>query len=166
MPRRIFLQCNAALGDRLYRVLREVFGVGPDEYLRGPLRSFRVNDEICVLYEPIGRVELKPIALFSGKWAGLSVKGVVVPSIQLLNEIYSGKGPTAAILVAEQGVRAFLYGNDVLTESVIKAYPPANGVVGVIDAADMRVIGVAKFSKKEGVYENIYDAGIFLRLLG
>lgn len=166
MPGRISLECGGALGDELREVLREVFGINPGEYIRGPLRSTRVNNDICVIYEPIKGARLRPTMLFSGRWVGLSVKGLVVPSIQLLNEIYSREGPAAAIIVAEQGVKAFLYGNDVLVESVIEAYPPADGIVGVLDSTDMKVIGVAKYSKKEGVYKNVYDAGIFLRLLG
>ncbi|RLG85170.1 MAG: hypothetical protein DRO39_06275, partial [Thermoprotei archaeon] len=90
----------------------------------------------------------------------------------------------AAVEVGVQGVRAFLYGNDILLQSVERLYPPIKrgGYVAVIDPADGRVIGVARAlydyrsieSLVEGlkrgsadpnapVFENVFDLGCFVR---
>jgi hypothetical protein len=36
----------------------------------------------------------------------------------------------------------------------------------VIDSTDGAVIGFAKWNNTKAVYENVYDAGVFLRKLG
>lgn len=69
-------------------------------------------------------------------------------------------------MVKEQGIKAFLYGNDILPESVIKVIPPLKGVYAVVDPLDEEVVGFVEWSSIKNVYANIYDAGVFLRKLG
>jgi len=103
-----------------------------------------------------------------------------IPSTRLF-ELAMEKGLKigCAVVAKSQGVKAFLYGNDLLVSSVERfLHPIEKGVyVAVLDKEDMKVIGIGKFVinpedfdryVKEGkmlipVVENIFDLGIFLR---
>jgi ribosome biogenesis protein Nip4 len=103
-----------------------------------------------------------------------------IPSTRLF-ELAMEKGFKigCAVVAKSQGVKAFLYGNDLLVSSVERfLHPIEKGVyVAVLDKEDMKVIGIGKFVinpedfdryVKEGkmlitVVENIFDLGIFLR---
>jgi len=103
-----------------------------------------------------------------------------IPSTRLF-ELAMEKGFEigCAVVAKSQGVKAFLYGNDLLVSSVERfLHPIEKGVyVAVLDKEDMKVIGIGKFVinpedfdryVKEGkmlipVVENIFDLGIFLR---
>lgn len=103
-----------------------------------------------------------------------------IPSTRLF-ELAMEKGFKigCAVVAKSQGVKAFLYGNDLLVSSVERfLHPIEKGVyVAVLDKEDMKVIGIGKFvinpedfdrHVKEGkmlipVVENIFDLGIFLR---
>lgn len=84
-----------------------------------------------------------------------------------------------AVVAKTQGVKAFLYGNDILVSSVEKFLQPVEKgmYVAVLDAEDLRVIGIGKLvidSKdfdehvRQGkmlspVVENVFDLGVLLR---
>lgn len=104
-----------------------------------------------------------------------------IPSPYFLELLYSmNRRIRGAVVARERGARAFLYGNDLLLESVYKIYEPFRRglVVGVIDRKDMRVIGVGeattdldeamKWLKNKDyltrpVVINKFDLGVFLR---
>ncbi|MCD6084777.1 MAG: hypothetical protein J7J20_04470, partial [Desulfurococcales archaeon] len=66
-----------------------------------------------------------------------------IPSANLLQLIYDALGPRRAIEVSEEGIKPFLYGNDILKKSVLKCYEPVSRseVVGII-GSDGYVYGV------------------------
>ncbi|MGC9009506.1 MAG: PUA domain-containing protein [Sulfolobales archaeon] len=123
------------------------------------------------------KIRIMSLGLFAG-----FIKGdKFIPSPQFLEELYALTGRfRGAIVAKEKGVKAFLYGNDLLYESVHRIYKPfkKDYIVGVIDRSDMRVIGVGRaavdleeirgwinkpdFRLKPVVY-NEFDLGFFLR---
>ncbi len=103
-----------------------------------------------------------------------------VPSPWFFEELAKMRGSMAcAALVAEQGVKAFLYGNDVLVASVLRIYEPfpKGSIVAVVDASDGRVIGVGRAAMDGESIEkakrmgrmlsvaiiNVFDLGVLLR---
>lgn len=155
--------CNAKCRAKISRLL-SIFTDYPPRYFAENLHELCVG-QVCVIYEPaLDRLGDATI-LFSGKWVALQIKGELAPSVPLVEKIYSHEGYRAAIVVAEKGVKAFLYGNDVLPASVLEKHPPVENIVSVIDSSDYRIIGFAKYDKHRDVYKNIYDLGIFLRIL-
>jgi len=116
-----------------------------------------------------------------GLLIGFIRENIFIPSPLFLEEIYFlTKGIRGAVVAREKGVKAFLYGNDLLYESVDKIYEPFRRgyIVGVIDKHDKRVIGVGlaaadleeikkwsndpEYRIKPVVY-NKFDLGFFLR---
>ncbi|MGC9148239.1 MAG: PUA domain-containing protein [Sulfolobales archaeon] len=116
-----------------------------------------------------------------GLFIGFVRENRFIPSPQFLEELYLlSRRIRGAIVAKEKGVKAFLYGNDLLYESIHRIYEPFKRgyVVGVIDKYDMRVIGVGiaaadleeikewinktDFRLKPVVY-NEFDLGFFLR---
>lgn len=120
--------------------------------------------------------------LYTGWPVGIVIKGKAYPYPELLNMMYRCAGRIrSAVEARPQGVRAFLYGNDLLVASVNKIHRPfgRGDIVGVIDPEDGRVIGIGRASldpeeiyraismgrDTEVVVENIFDLGWFLRTL-
>jgi len=84
-----------------------------------------------------------------------------------------------AVVVKEQGVKAFLYGNDILLSSVEKVVCPAQRgwYVAVVDPTDGTVIGIGRLllspeeieeALKRGemlrpVVKNVFDLGLAIR---
>ena len=115
--------------------------------------------------------------VYSGEWLGIVIDDRVYLSTVIYERIYGYLGKyRAAITVSEQGVKTFLYGNDLFASSVIRYYEPIYNPVAVIDSFDNRVIGVAepmvsenelinalKKGLEKPVYKNIYDLGFFIR---
>ncbi|MEM2524133.1 MAG: hypothetical protein QXS34_05135 [Desulfurococcaceae archaeon] len=151
--------------ERLRNALRELYGVNPEEYITSGLRYTCLGRDLCIIYGTRYSPS-KLFVLYEDSWIALYAKNTLTPSLCLIREIYEKHGMKAAIVVAEKGVRAFLYGNDILPQSVVEIMPPELGLYAVIDSSDMEVIGFAKWDGRRQVYENIYDAGIFLRALG
>lgn len=170
MPRKekdITLRRGALRGRKrlaFYALIKRLFNVDPLDYLPDKLYYTCFND-ICLIY---GKYldTIKPITLYEDSWVGLYIRDTLVPSIPLTTRIYERVGFRSALVVGEQGVKAFLYGNDILRESVIEIIPPNTGLYAVIDSMDNSVIGFARWNKRKDVYENIYDLGLFLRELG
>ncbi len=120
--------------------------------------------------------------LYMGTPVGIVIKGKTYPYPDLLQRIYRCVGEIRSAVEAEpQGVKAFLYGNDLLVASVKKIYRPfkRRDIVGVIDTEDGRVIGIGRASldheeifraraagkDTKAAVENIFDLGWFLRIL-
>lgn len=152
--------------DKLRKTVEELYGVDPSKYIP-LLANYVCFNEFCILYSGIKHLEkISATRLFEGSWIGVYYKKLVVPSVTLVKHIYAEVGTKAAVVVAEQGVKAFLYGNDVLLESVLRVIPPRKGLYAVIDSLDGEVIGFAKWDPARKVYMNVYDLGMFLRILG
>jgi len=115
--------------------------------------------------------------VYSGEWIGIVVDNKVYLSTIVYERVYKYLGEyRAAIKVSEQGVKTFLYGNDLFASSITEYYEPIYNPVAVIDSFDNRVIGVAepmvdqnelinalKKGLEKPVYRNIYDLGFFIR---
>lgn len=140
---------------------------------------------ICLIVskENINRIEvISRRAVYMGKTVGIVIKGTPYPYPEFLQSIYRCTGDIrAAIEAYPQGVKAFLYGNDILVASVKRIYRDfgAGDIVGVIDSEDGSVIGIGRASMKPEDLEraiargektrvavkNIFDLGWFLRIL-
>ena len=145
--------------------LYEALDVEPREYFpRKPY--YTCFDKLCIIHEGSGKY-WSATQLYSGEWIGLIIHGKPYLSPVIYEKIYGSKGLRAAIIVKDKGAKAFLYGNDVLYESVSKIIPPIEYPVAVIDETDNTVIGVARrVAGAKPYFQNIYDLGIFLRLFG
>ena len=155
------------LGSRLYRQLVEyldkVLKVNPRSYLPDKL-YMTCFDKYCIVHEEAGRDEHVTL-LYSGEWYGLVVNGKAYLSTYVYERVYAEHGYKAAIVVGEKGVKNFLYGRDVLEESIVERFEPLNNPVAVLDFSDYRVIGVVEPSRR-GVYKHVYDLSLFLHILG
>lgn len=152
--------------ERFKNTLRKLYGIDPEEHVGDRLQYTCLNKDLCVVYGKQHLPDVESLVLYEDSWIALYIKKILAPSLSLIKKIYEKHGVKAAIIVSEKGVRAFLYGNDVLPQSVAKTIPPKLGLYAVIDSSDMEVLGFVKWDGKRQVYENIYDAGIFLRMLG
>ncbi len=156
---------SKSTSEKIAKLLSELYGVNPSRYLPSVLNYTCFNENLCIIYgSKLGLVNLK--VLYENSWIAVYTKKRLVPSINIVRSIYSDQGVKAAIIVKEQGVKAFLYGNDILLESVLQVVPPVKKLFAVIDSADNEVIGFAAWNPRRRIYENIYDAGLFLRELG
>ncbi|MET1160307.1 MAG: hypothetical protein ABWW65_05045 [Thermoprotei archaeon] len=148
----------------LLEYIEKVLGTNPTDYFKLPLYYICLND-LCIVHEKSGKIDGVSL-IYTGNWIGVLVGDDVYLSPQLYEKIYSRTGYRAAIVVSEKGIKNFLYGKDVLEESVLKKYPPLDNPVAVIDSYDNRVVGVAIPIRERRIYKNVYDLGIFLRRLG
>jgi len=167
--RRIRVKTGRVRGNlhrRLGKILRDIYGVNENEYLAEPL-GFTCIGDICIVYSMPSNLGVNGLTrLYMGRWVATVVNGALTPSIPLVESIYASRGLRAAIIVTEQGVKAFLYGNDILLESIREKYEPVNQLVTVVDSSDREIIGFAEWDQRRRVYRNIFDLGLYLRLLG
>ncbi len=154
------------LRDRLADFVRKLYGEEFIDLIPVNLKYVCFERDLCLIYEKPLRGLDNLTVLFNAPWIAIYVNKHVLPSIPLVARIYREKGVRAAIVVKEQGVKAFLYGNDILVESVLKKIPPDKGVYTVIDGEDGEILGFVEWSEKKKVYVNLYDIGLFLRKLG
>lgn len=153
-----------AAADRLRAYVREKLGADPSALLCEEPR-LACFEGVCAVY--CGGAGGLPLpAIYSGAWVGVLVGGMVAPSPEVYERAFRAAGPRAAAVAADQGVRAFLYGNDLLLESVLELYEPLDDLVAVVDALDWRVVGVARWDRARRVFKNVYDLGMFLRSFG
>jgi len=85
--------------------------------------------------------------IFIGKIVCVSLNNKVYPSPWLLEDLYECIGEIRSAVEAEQqGVKAFLYGNNLLVASVGKIHGRfrRGDVIAIIDPIDRKVIGVAR----------------------
>jgi len=114
--------------------------------------SCKIYQGICIVSsspefvnEGISQLKVEP--LFMGKIVGVSLNNKVYPSPWLLEDLYECIGEIRSAVEAEQqGVKAFLYGNDLLVASVGKIYGRfrRGDIIAIIDPIDRKVIGVAR----------------------
>jgi len=158
-----FGKLDASYRSKLEKYLSNVLGVDPHGIIPEEL-YYTCFDEHCFIHEEAGRDEYVTL-IYSGLWIGVIIDGDVYLSIPIYEKIYSTIGFKAAIVVGELGVKNFLYGRDILEESIVSKYPPLNNPLAVIDHSDGRVIGVVK-PVENRVYKHIYDLSMFLHILG
>lgn len=113
-------------------------------------------------------------------WVRGKNKSKFIPSTHLFNLAKDqGYSYGCAVVAKPQGVKAFLYGNDLLVTSVERFLEPIekNLYVAVIDSEDMRAIGIGKLVIDpkdlnkliaegrilELVVKNEFDLGVLLR---
>jgi ribosome biogenesis protein Nip4 len=149
--------------------------------------SCKIYQGICIVSsspefvnEGISQLKVEP--LFMGKIVGVSLNNKVYPSPWLLEDLYECIGEIRSAVEAEQqGVKAFLYGNDLLVASVGKIYGRfrRGDIIAIIDPIDGKVIGVARamlnpseiaIARSRGeqsdlAAKNIFDLGWLLRKL-
>ncbi|MEZ0290542.1 MAG: PUA domain-containing protein [Sulfolobales archaeon] len=117
----------------------------------------------------------------AGLRIGFIESGKFIPTPLFLDLLYERLATTrGAVIAGERGVKAFLYGNDLLYESVIKIYEPfkRNHIVSIIDPEDGRVVGIGVATEDleeilkwprtreymiKPVVKNIFDLGFYLR---
>ena len=160
-----YLRCiNLSEGYLLINEFNELFYVSDE-------RLINVLNDVWVL---------KPLA--AGFHIGWFFRGAeFIPSPALLEHLYSCLGVIrGAVEVSDLGVKAFLYGNDILLQSVIKIYKPIEKgmYVSIVDHLDKHVIGIGrskygyrelrklmKFKELEKTLEvvsNVFDLGRYL----
>lgn len=134
-------------------------------------------NDFCIIFEDRGFNDLNTI--FKGRWVAGIVNEKIFISPWLYDIIYKQFGRRACIVVDGKGLEVFLYGEDLFASSIKEYYEPIDNDVAVLDYRDDNVLGVAKplvkgheLKKliKEGVnkpvFKNIFDLGIYIRLVG
>ena len=148
---------------KLLRYFSEALGVEASEFFNPQRLEETCFGAVCVLYEARATA---PRTLLSGDALAVVVKRHVVPTPALYEKVFKRFGLVAAVKASEQGVKAFLYGNDLLLESVLEIYPPVDSYVAVVDGLDGLVVGVARWDTGSRVFRNIFDVGLYLRGFG
>ncbi|MEM3831155.1 MAG: hypothetical protein QXS89_03040 [Sulfolobales archaeon] len=170
--------------------IREVFEVALEEVLK------RLDSVILCFEEPCKRMYLVEERLLerifglydrgveiqaAGVLIGLIYGELFIPSPRFLELLYGTLDTVrGAVIAREEGVRVFLYGRDLLYESVVEILRPFRKklTVAVIDRSDNRVVGVGfaaedadeilrwprtrDYMRRPVVY-NIIDLGLYLR---
>lgn len=137
---------------------------------------FIVSEALAEIVDLVMARGLTPYA--TGFYLGRLRKGMphFIPSINVLHEMYRETGRVInAFVVADEGLKPFLYGGDILKKSVLSCYHPVRkGDVVAILGTDMRVYGLG-LSKIDGCEElrekgeleevasNIFDVGWYIR---
>ncbi len=147
----------------LRNYIRKSLRTDPSNYIGNSLVVTCLG-KTCIIHE--GRNTYPATTLYSGRWIGLIIDDYPYLSPVLYEEIYMEHGYRAAVIARDKGVKAFLYGNDLLPVSVQKVYGPKKYPLAVIDSSDHKVIGVVRWDPRNRIYRNIYDLGLFLRALG
>ncbi|MEM3948470.1 MAG: hypothetical protein QXM76_02630 [Zestosphaera sp.] len=114
----------------------------------------------------------------AGVYLGRLRKGkpVFVPSTNVLQELYQVEGVLYnALVVAQEGLKPFLYGGDILRKSVVGCHPPlTKGEVVAVVGTDWNVygLGISKIrgcddldtlKDLEEVAANLFDVGWYIR---
>ena len=152
-----------------------------NEIVKEPLLKYCYNG-ICFIVSSSENVRKADLmkefnVVFGGEVIGIVYRGYVFPSLNVYERVFHETGEfRAAIIANEEGVKNFLYGNNLYASSIIEYYEPIDNIVAIIDNVDMKAIGVAKpivhgrrlreyIQRKleRPVYENIFDLGLFLR---
>ncbi len=151
--------------EKISSLLRRLYNVDSSKYVPSTLRYVCLNEDPCIIYG--SKLDIGDLTvLYEDSWIALYTKKRFVPSISIVQSIYSDHGIKSAIIVKEQGVKAFLYGNDILPDSVIDTIPPIGELITVIDSTDGEIVGFVTWNPRRRIYENIFDIGLFLRKLG
>ncbi|MFN3268351.1 MAG: hypothetical protein ACK416_03720 [Zestosphaera sp.] len=132
-----------------------------------------------VIAEVVGRVVAQGLTPYSaGFYVGRLRKSKprFIPSINLLQEMLREAGELInAFVVADEGLKPFLYGGDILRKSVVGCYEPVRrGEIVAVLGTDKIVYGLG-LSRVEGCEElksmkdleevasNVFDVGWYIR---
>lgn len=166
--------------ERMYieNYLKNILGVDIDNinlFLDKLVKTCFNN--FCIIFEDRGFNDLNMI--FKGRWVAGIVGEEVFISPWLYDIIYKQFGRRACIVVDGKGLEVFLYGGDLFASSIREYYEPIDNNVAVLDCRDNNVIGVAKPLVKghelrklikervdKPVFKNIFDLGMYIRLVG
>lgn len=146
----------------------------------GGMRQSRLYYVPRPLAEIINSAKSKLSIMHAGLFVGFYRRGLFIPSTELFNAArMKGLKFGCAVAAKQQGVKAFLYGNDLLVASVERFLEPVEKgmVVAVSDSEDLFVVGVGilvlgidEFLKAvrqgrmlEVAVKNIKDLGLLLR---
>jgi len=146
----------------------------------GGMRLFRLYYVPRPLAEIINSAKSKLSIMHVGLFVGFYRRGLFIPSTELFNAArMNGLKFGCAVAAKQQGVKAFLYGNDLLVASVERFLEPVEKgmVVAVLDSEDLFTVGVGilklsvdEFLKAvsqgrmlEVAVKNIKDLGLLLR---
>jgi len=146
----------------------------------GGMRQSRIYYVPRPLAEIINSAKSKLSIMHAGLFVGFYRRGLFIPSTELFNVArMKGLRFGCAVIAKQQGVKAFLYGNDLLVASVERFLEPVKKgmLVAVSDSEDMFVVGVGilmlsvdEFLKAvrqgrmlEVAVKNIKDLGLLLR---
>ena len=173
---------------RVEKYLRRCFGLEVAKRLRASSMLVLDSRGGAVYSVPRDRYELlkdlgldPDLVVAAGTHIGWMVEGMFVPSVGLfrLAKSLAGEVRGCAAVCTEQGVKAFLYGNDILVASIKRVIEPfERGLfVAVIDDVDGEVIGVGlavvdsqqidELRKRGAILEpailNVFDLGASIR---
>jgi ribosome biogenesis protein Nip4 len=159
-----------SLTVRELRILRNMirdYGGDPGKIISGRPGLICMG-EVCLISEASTRRYERATLLYKGRWLGVIYRGSILPSTEIVEEIFREKGPRNAIVVSDEGIKRFLYGRDVFPRNITRTIPPATGTLAVIDEADNSVVGFARLECIHGrrLYRNLFDLGVFIRRMG
>lgn len=176
-PKEVEEYINKCFGSRFAEEILAKFDVKVISKGRSIYRISLIPKNISkVLSTVSGKV--KPVGM--GLVIGWLKNGKFIPSTHLFNIARErGLRYGCAVVAKSQGVKAFLYGKDLLVASVEGFIEPVEKgmYVAVVDSEDMMVIGIGKlvidpkmFKEHlerglmiESVVENVFDLGAILR---
>lgn len=172
-------------GEDVFRHIERLFGLGAAGALEGYIPLYCSGDftEVYLLRQPLVEAvevlfDAQRVPYTAGLYAGRlrSRKPYFIPSHVLLEKVYRYLGSySRALQLTEVGVRAVLYGRDVLRESITSCYEPLEvGEVVSIIGNDGRVYAVGlseipgcckldEINKDEVIARTIFDLGWYLR---
>jgi len=133
-----------------------------------------------LVYEALLKNSKKMRIVGGGILAGWLWGGKFIPSPYLYNFIYETfQKMGCAISAKPQGVKAFLYGNDLLLASLDKVLPPIKKgeCIAIVDSEDLKVIGIGILLYDEpeiaelikqgqmltAIVKNVFDLGVHIR---
>lgn len=178
------LRCEIG-GDEVLAHIVRLYGEGALGALRGytPMYCSGAFTEVYLLHARL--LEAVETILASGRvpyFAGLyagrlrSARPKFIPSHLVIERVYRHLGrPVRAVRALERGIKAILYGRDLLAESASSCYEPVEEgeVLAVIGPDDYvyaigvsRVAGcdgVAELKRTEAVAQSVFDLGWYLR---
>ncbi|MEZ0394725.1 MAG: hypothetical protein ABWK00_06785 [Desulfurococcaceae archaeon] len=141
-------------------------GVDPTQFVGGGPLGLTCFGDLCLIHG--GRCTLDGLrCVWEGQWIGVIARGRAAPSTTLAEEAFrAAGGPRGAVVVDERAASLFLYGRDLFPGSVLELKPPPLKLLAVVDRVDGRVLGFVEWDEDREMYANVYDLGIFLRVLG
>ncbi len=178
------LEC-ALGGGELFTHVARLYSESALKAIEGyaPVYCSGLFTEVYLLREPLlEAVELMMrsgrVPYFAGLYAGRlrPAKPVYIPSHVLVERVYRHLGrPLRAVEASEAGVKAVLYGRDLLAESVSSCYEPVetgevlsvlgpDGFVYAIGLSRISSCGeIRRLRRTDAVAKTIFDLGWYLR---
>jgi len=150
--------------SRLKALTKRLWMIDLDEFLCGHNYATCFDRE-CLLWST-SRELVEARIIYEGSWIGLFHGKRLLPSTALVEKIFEKNYLRAAIVVSSKASELFLYGRDVFESSIVMKYGPVDSIVAVLEPEEKSVIGFASYDASCRCFRNLYDLGIFLRLLG